>query len=31
ETIDISNLKDGIYLIKVSIQGHLQTIKILKQ
>jgi hypothetical protein len=31
EAIDISNLKDGVYLAKVSIQGQIQTIKILKQ
>ena len=31
EVIDMSNLKDGIYLVKVISQGQIQTIKILKQ
>ena len=31
EVIDLANLKDGVYLAKVTIQGQTQTIKLLKQ
>lgn len=31
ESIDMSSLKDGLYIVKVSIQGQIKTIKILKQ